>query len=187
MTERLRIPGEPGIWVVILCDIVVFSILFGMYLLFRADHPALFQASQSKLTVGFGLVDSFLLITSSLAVVGAVNADRAGQSQVATRFLTIAIALGCLFVVSKGIEWGVKVDHHLVPKTNAFFMLYYGLTGMHLLHVFLGLFVLWLVRRMVGRGSGGRHDRALLESGAAFWHMVDLLWLVLFATVYFVH
>jgi nitric oxide reductase NorE protein len=188
MTERLnKIPGEPGIWFVILGDIVIFTVLFGLYLFFRADHPGLFEAAQSRLTVGFGILDSVLLITSSLAVVGGTNAARARDSRNASRFFAIAIALGTAFVISKGIEWGIKVDHDLVPKTNDFWMLYYGLTGMHLFHVFLGLFILWLVRRMANRGMDGPYDRVLLEGGAAFWHMVDLLWLVLFATVYFIH
>lgn len=182
-----RVPGEPGIWIVVLGDIAAFLVLFGTFLVYRADQPAVFAASQAELSPAFGFVNTLLLLTSSLAVVAGVHAHRAADGPSARRAFHVAIALGGLFVVSKAIEWTSKADAGYVPDRDAFFSLYYVLTGLHLLHVVVGLTVLWLLARIAGRGDRRAQDPQLVESGAIFWHMVDLLWVVLFALVYFVH
>ncbi|MGE4428633.1 MAG: cytochrome c oxidase subunit 3, partial [Solirubrobacteraceae bacterium] len=180
-------PGEPGIWVVIVGDVVVFVILFGLFLHYQGEQPEQFAASQSRLEPGFGFINTVWLLVSSLAVVIGVNAVRLGRTVSADRAFRIAFWFGVAFVVTKGIEWGLKIDAGYVPHTDDFFMLYYVLAGLHLLHVFVGLLVLSLVRRAARRPLTGVHDRQMIESGAVFWHMVDLLWLVLFPLLYFVH
>lgn len=188
MTRARRIPGEAGVWIVVLGDVVTFLILFGTFLAYRADQPALFAASQAQLTPAFGFVNTLLLLTSSLAVVAGVHAHRAADVPAARRALWTAFGLGALFVVSKAVEWTSKAQAGDVPDSDAFFGLYYVLTGLHLLHVLVGLLVLALLTRIVGRTDvRASHDTAYVESGAIFWHMVDLLWVVLFALVYFVH
>jgi nitric oxide reductase NorE protein len=181
-----RLPGEPGIWLVMVLDLAVFSALFVAYLLYLGDGRATFAASQSHLSPTFGVVNTLILLSSSLAVVAGVTAARQGDRRRGSRLLLVATVLGSLFVVSKGIEWGGKIDAGLVPATDAFFMLYYALTGLHLLHVLVGLLVLLLARRMVRGGTGGPHEKAVLESAGIVWHLVDMLWMVLFPLVYFV-
>jgi nitric oxide reductase NorE protein len=116
--QERRIPGEPGLWIVIIGDMLVFSILFGLYLHYRADQPALFAGSQDKLSVGFGFANTLVMLASSVAVVAGVHAARAARADLARRAFAITIALGLVFVTLKGFEWGSKLNHDLVPNTN---------------------------------------------------------------------
>jgi len=183
----LRIPGEPGLWIVIIGDMLVFSILFGLYLHYRADQPALFARSQDKLAVGFGLANTLVMLTSSVSAVAGVRAARAARPDIARRAFAITMALGLVFCTLKGFEWGTKIHHDLVPSTNDFFMLYYVLTGIHLGHVLTGTLVLAILRSVIKRGASTGPSLAFVEGGAVFWHMVDMIWLVLFPLVYLAH
>ncbi len=186
MPER-RIPGEPGLWIVIIGDMLVFSILFGLYLHYRADQPELFASSQNMLSVGFGFANTLVMLASSVAVVAGVHAARAARADLARRAFSVTIALGLAFITLKGFEWGTKINHDLVPATNDFFMMYYVLTGIHLGHVLVGMLVLAILRNVVARAASGGVSRAFVEGGAVFWHMVDMVWLVLFPLVYLAH
>ncbi|WP_354698006.1 Cytochrome c oxidase subunit 3 [Paraconexibacter sp. AEG42_29] len=182
-----QVPGEPGIWLVVIADLVVFAVLFGMFLNYRAEQPALWAASQAKLTAGFGFANTVILLTSSLAVVAAVNATRLGRTVDAGRAFAAAMGCGLVFVALKAVEWTLKARDGVVPDTNDFFAQYYVFTGLHLLHVLVGLTALLFARRIARAGAHGPHDQGLVQSAAIFWHLVDLLWLLLFPIVYFVH
>ncbi len=182
-----RVPGEPGIWLVVVGDLLIFGVLFGMFLHYRAEQPELFAASQRELTPAFGFVNTLVLLGSSLAVVAAVNAVRLGRSLAASRALLAAMLLGGTFVVLKAVEWTTKARAGIVPDTNDFFQQYYVFTGLHLLHVLVGLTALLFARRIAAAGARRPQDLALIQGAAVFWHLVDLLWLILFPLVYFVH
>jgi nitric oxide reductase NorE protein len=127
------------------------------------------------------------MLASSVAVVAGVHAVRAACADLARRAFAVTIALGLAFVTLKAFEWGSKINADLVPNTNDFFMLYYVLTGIHLGHVLVGMLVLGILRQVVARGATGGVSRAFVEGGAVFWHMVDMIWLVLFPLVYLAH
>jgi nitric oxide reductase NorE protein len=185
--QERRIPGEPGVWIVIVGDILLFSVLFGVYLDYRGQNPDLFAASQDKLSLGFGLANTLVMLTSSLLVVAGVHAARALRADLARRAFAGAMALGLVFAALKAMEWGSKINADLVPNTNDFFMLYYVLTGIHLTHVVVGMLVLGALRYLTAQGAAAGPRRAMLESGAIFWHLVDMIWLVLFPLVYLAH
>jgi len=185
--QQRRIPGEPGLWIVIIGDMLVFAILFGVYLHYRADAPALFAKSQMHLSRPFGLANTFVMLSSSLAVVAGVQAARASRIDLARRAFAVAIALGVAFATLKGFEWGTKIDANLVPNTNKFYMMYFILTGIHLGHVVVGMLVLAVLRQVVRGGPVEGTRRALVEGGGVFWHMVDMIWLVLFPLIYLAH
>ena len=173
--ETKRVPGEPGLWIVVFGDILVFSALFCMFLYYRSADPGGFASSQLNLSPAVGLFDTLVLLTSSLAVVLAVrNKNR--------RYLGAAIVLGAVFVVAKSVEWWSKVDAGFTPNTDMFFMLYFVLTGLHLGHVLVGLFFLSITAPIADRADA--RNVAYLEGAAVFWHMVDLIWLLLFPIVY---
>lgn len=185
-TRARHTPGEAGLWIVIFGDIVVLVALFCMFLWYRSKDPVGFDAAQQVLSPGVGLFETLLLLTSSLAVVGAVDAARAGHATASRRAITIAMVLGGLFVVAKSVEWWSKADAGFTPHTDTFFMLYFVLTGLHLGHVFVGLFFLWLVRTLPGKPVAGPYDSRYFEGAGVFWHMVDLIWLLLFPLIYLV-
>jgi nitric oxide reductase NorE protein len=189
-TESAKhVPGEPGVWILLFGDMVVFTVLFGVYLNHRVQHEALFAASQAALNRTLGAVNTLVLLCSSMLIVLAALAFRNPRLRHLTSRLTLAgAAVGSCFVVVKVMEYHEKVSAGLTPSTNEFFMYYFVLTGLHLAHVVIGLIVLTVLSRLVRNKHAPTPTQiALFESGACFWHMVDLLWLIIFPLIFLVH
>jgi nitric oxide reductase NorE protein len=183
-TSAGHIPGEAGVWVLILGDMFAFSAFFAVFLVHRAQNVALFSVSQTTLERRFGLLNTALLLTSSLFVARAVMAARAGAPRRSARLLILALGCGAGFVVSKAFEWGGKIAAGITLNSNEFYSFYYMFTGVHLLHVLVGMGVLMYLLARSRRGAPGASYVAVMEGGGAFWHMVDLIWVVLFALFY---
>ncbi|MEE6176093.1 cytochrome c oxidase subunit 3 [Mycobacterium sp. 050134] len=181
-----HLPGEEGIWVLIFGDMTVFAILFGVYLYYRGAQPSVFAGSQLLLNRTFGAVNTLVLLTSSLLVVTAVRAVRRNAYELARRLIYGALACGGIFIVDKALEYGQKIAHGLVPASNQFFMYFYVMTGLHLFHVVIGMALLMFIARLTRRTALTARDLGYLESAACFWHMVDLLWIVIFPLLYLV-
>jgi nitric oxide reductase NorE protein len=182
-TEQDRgLPGDIGMWVFVLGDLVIFGAYFVIFMIYRTQDTALFLESQQHLDQNVGVVNTLVLLVSSWFVARGVRAARAGDHPLALR-LTIGAGLcGVLFVLLKIYEWSSKIGQGLTLSSNDFFMFYYMLTGVHLFHVLLGLIILGIVFRDL-RDPNLRRV-AVAEIGATYWHMVDLLWIVIFALVY---
>jgi nitric oxide reductase NorE protein len=186
-TDRVkprRLPGVEGIWVFIGADSVIFAILFLSFMQDRLKDPALFEASRQSLNMNLGGLDTLILLTSSWSVALAVQAMKRDLVHLEPRYLLGGALTGLMFVVSKSIEYFQKFAHGLTPGTNPFYMWYFTLTGIHLTHVVVGaslLTYLWIRSR---RGTYDHLHKAVPESVASFWHLVDLLWIVLFPLLY---
>ena len=179
-----RIPGEAGVWVFLLGYMVVFAQLFAVFVYYRAADVPLFASAQHSLNQSLGALNTLLLLTSSWFVIHAVEAVRAHRAALARGLLVAAFLCGIGFMVVKYFEYGEKLRAGLTITSNDFFMYYYLLTGIHLLHVTLGMTVLvYLWQRLRSATDIDAHISAV-ESGASFWHMVDILWILLFALVY---
>lgn len=181
-----HVPGEAGLWVFILGDMLVFGLFFGIFITLRGDGLEEFRAGRETLSTGFGVANTLLLLTGSILVVLAMRAVRSHRRDLASRLLLGAIATGAVFAINKAIEYGEKFDAGLNPTTNDFYTLYFAFTGIHLLHLLIGVVALAFMVRLTRRPTVGEHDTSLFESGATFWHLVDLLWLVLFPLFYLV-
>lgn len=177
-----RIPGEPGVWLLIFGDLMVFAAFFLCFALARSNAPAAFAADHLLLDRRLGLLGSLLLLSSSLFVALGMHRLRE-QRPGARRHFGISIALGGGFVVCKLAEYAQKIHRGVTPLTSDFFMYYFTFTAIHLLHVLLGLVVLVLMRASA-RPPLTAQRFLLIESGGLFWHVVDLLWIVLFALFY---
>lgn len=181
-----RIPGEGGIWLLVFADLLVFSALFAAFLVNRSEDEALFRAGQEQLSQASGLINTVLLLTSSLFVVAGVRAFQRQRGAIAVRAFGGAVLCGLGFVVSKYVEYGDKADHGIGPNSGEFFQYFYLMTGLHLFHLTVGLG--FLAHMMVTARRSCTPSRLLrVEVGATYWHMVDLLWIVLFALLYMVH
>ena len=178
-----RVPGEPGVWILVFGDLGVFAIFFATFAYYRALEPALFHTAQMALNQGLGLLNTLLLLTSSLCVVKAVEAARRQDILAGPRWALAGMLLGLGFVFVKAVEYGEKISAGLYPTTNNFFMLYFAFTGIHLVHVLVGLAVLAFLRSRVSRLVAPEQIN-VVESCAIFWHLVDILWVVLFALLY---
>jgi len=179
-----RLPGEEGVWVFILGDMVVFALFFGTLVVTRGQDPDLYRDAQAHLSQGAGTLNTMLLLTSSLFVALGLRGARSTVPRDASRWFGLAMLCALGFVVVKAFEYRAKVDTGLTPGVNDFWMYFFVFTGIHLLHVVIGLGVLAHLRVRVRRPSLEERDLTIIESGACYWHLVDLLWLVLFALLY---
>jgi nitric oxide reductase NorE protein len=171
-------------WVFLLGDMMVFALLFGIYLDNHQRQLALFDRSQLRLDPAYGAVNTLLLLTASLFVVKGVGVMRGGGE--ATLYVLAALSCGLGFGVVKSVEWGEKLSAGLHPSTNHFFMYYFVLTGLHFFHYLIGMGLLVFILRLSRRRELSVRQVVYLEGAACFWHMVDLLWLVLFPLLYLV-
>jgi nitric oxide reductase NorE protein len=185
-TLKKRIPGEVGVWIFILGDMTVFAVFFTYYLVQRSKQRDLFDLSQATLNKNFGAVNTVFLLISSLFVVIGVRAMRSAQRDLAQRLIAGAFLCGIAFVLVKVFEYHERIAAHQTPSTNGFYLLYFVLTGLHLFHLVIGLAVLIVLRSMARRSELSTNQWAFFEGGACFWHMVDLLWLVLFPLIFLV-
>jgi nitric oxide reductase NorE protein len=179
-----RLPGVDGVWVFIGADSVIFAILFMSFMQDRLKNPALFEASRQTLNMHLGGIDTLILLTSSWSVALAVQAMKRDEVDREPLLLLGGAVTGLMFMVSKSIEYFQKFAHGITPGTNPFYMWYFTLTGIHLIHVVAGtsmLTYLWVRSR---RGTYDHLHKAVPESVASYWHLVDLLWVMLFPLLY---
>jgi nitric oxide reductase NorE protein len=175
-------PGQPDMWVLVMVEALTFSAYFVVYLIWRMRRPELYLESQARLSRELGVADTLILLTSSWSIARCVQRARAGDYRGALASAVLTILLGLLFTGAKLYEWGSKVAQGLYFGTNEFFSFYYFLTGMHLLHVLVGFIVLGVVVHQLW--SPARRSQELIETGATYWHMVDFLWMIIFALLY---
>jgi len=180
------VPGETGIWVLIFGDMVAFAAFFGVFMYSRGQDPALFDQSRTHLSVGYAVVNTVLLLTSSLFVAAAVRDFRAGGRRLAPRLFVLAAVCGLGFVVNKALEYRAEIDSGITLTTNLFYTFFFTLTGIHLLHLIIGLIGLGVMWRLARRPEDKPGNLLVIEVGASYWHMVDLLWIVIFPLLYLV-
>lgn len=181
-----RIPGEEGIWFLIAGDLVLFSLLFLLFLHYRAGQLEVFEQGHARLNQGWGLVNTLLMLSSSWLVATGVQAARRQRARAASACFGLGLLCGLGFAVVKGFEYSEKIAADLTITTNDFFMLYFAYTGIHLIHVLIGMGVLTTLMIYSRSGNFTAAKLGHLETGASFWHLVDLLWIVLFALLYLV-
>lgn len=183
-------PGDFGIWIIIYIELITFGAFFLGYAYSRRLDVALFNASQLLLDQRAGFVNTLLLITSSWLVAKAVYTIKHVKKDKAIKeaafYLLGAIGFGCVFLVIKLVEFSAKYAQGINLSTNTFFMFYFILTIFHFLHVLLGLIILYNLYAKTKQGGYTQHEHTGLESGASYWHMVDLLWIVLFILIYII-
>lgn len=177
-------PGDLAIWVFILAELLAFGVFFVVYAHARMHDVALFNAGQATLDRNAGALNTVLLITASWCVARAVAAIRRDRSAASARWLAAGMALGVAFLVVKLFEYQAKFAAGIDLTTNAFYMFYLSLTFFHFMHVILGLIILAAVWLKARRGGYSAAEHRGMETGASYWHMVDLVWIVLFPLVY---
>lgn len=181
--QAKRIPGEKEFWLCVVGDLIVFSVLFLFYVFQRKANLEQFQIDQALLSQNVGLLNTLILLTSSLLVAIGVQRLRLQRQNVA-RFLLGGIFFGCCFVVIKAFEYWEKLSSGIdLSSEYSFFKLYFAITGIHLAHVIVGILVL-LISLNLSKTEKPRRHLKFVECSALFWHMVDLLWIVIFALLY---
>ncbi len=183
-----------GMWLFLVTEMVLFGGLFVAYSYMRYRYPAEFHHGGQELNVALGVINTIVLLTSSLTVVLSIVAIQRAEKRATMALLYGTVGLGLTFLVIKGFEWAAKFQHGLYPNSahlatlppgeQVFFGLYFTMTGLHGLHVLVGICVLSVLARMVARGSI-RQDRYIhLENGGLYWHLVDVIWIFLLPLFY---
>jgi len=170
------LPGNPIMWVLIWSELLVFGAALGGFAVARLLDPQTFDASQAHLDRFLGGINTMVLLTSGFLAALAVRARSDGASKASRWWMIASIAVGSVFVYVKVLEYSTKLDAGFNIETNTFFTLYYLITGFHFFHVIFGLVILSIVT--------WKNSLENLETGAAFWHMIDLIWLLIFPLLY---
>jgi nitric oxide reductase NorE protein len=181
-----RLPGDAGVWLFIAADTFMFALFFSSFMYERTKNVALFNVSQHALNPTIGALNTVFLLTGSWFVVMAVEAAKRRLQKTLIACLGAAVACGVAFGTVKIFEYRDKIVHGITMLTNDFYMYYFALTGLHFVHLVIGIVVLTVLLTMARAGITGEYQR-YLESGASYWHMVDLLWIMLFPLFYLVH
>lgn len=177
-------PGDFAIWIFIYAELLVFGIFFLSYAFARSQNVELFNESQLNLNRISGAINTLILITSSYFVVRAVAAIRENKSLLCVRWLLAAIVLASAFIGIKLFEFISIYSEGISLSTNDFYMFYLSMTFFHFMHVIMGMVILIAVMRKAKQGGYSNEDHTGVETGASYWHMVDLVWIILFPLVY---
>ena len=194
--EQQRAVSTLGMWVFLAQEIMFFGGAFCAYVIYRTLFPEAFGHASVHLDVRLGTFNTAVLIASSLSMALAVHAAQTGARRAQVGFLALTIALGAAFLGIKAIEYHHKFVEHLVPgagfhmegfdgpQAQIFFSLYFGMTGMHALHMIVGVgLLLWLMVQ----GSRNRFSPEYftpVEVTGLYWHFVDIVWIFLFPLLY---
>jgi cytochrome c oxidase subunit 3 len=188
--------GRLGMWLFICTEILLFGGLFLLYSVYRYRHHVDFHAASLLLDRVFGTTNTIVLITSSLTVVLSIHELRQGNIKLARLFLVFTILCGLAFLGIKSFEWGAKFEHGLYPNAPhllsrpfgeiLYFGLYFSMTGLHAIHVIVGMSIFIFVYRQIGKGAVTGDRPILLENSGLFWHLVDIIWIFLFPLFYLI-
>ncbi len=187
ITDQRKLAGDEGVWFFICADITLFGVLFGLFMVERYKAVALFEQSRLALDPLLGALNTLILLSSSWLVALAVHSARAGQREAVGRYLVLSMLVGAGFAVTKVFEYWHKIAAGITLLTNDFFMFYFALTGLHFLHFLVGLVVLGVCWFKSRHEAIDARYVVWIESSGCYWHMVDLLWIVLFPMLYLLH
>lgn len=176
------VPGQPDMWALVLFEACLFSAYFVVYMVCRVQSPELYLQSQAQLSAGLGVINTLVLLVSSWSIARCVQAAREGAYQAALKNALLTLFFGLLFVSLKTFEWSMEIQKGFVFTTNEFFSFYYFLTMIHVIHVVVGFVVLGVVIYQIW--SPARRSQEIIETGATYWHLVDFLWVIIFALLY---
>ena len=179
-----RLAGDGVVWLLVLAELLTFGLLFISFAVTRHLQPEVFAPGQAALSLHTGALNTLLLVAASWAAVRAVRCFESDQGRAGAHWLLVALAGAVGFLVVKTHEFAGKVQAGFDWATDSFTLLYTLLTGFHFLHVVVGAIVFAVLWFKARAGAYGRANHMAPASGAVFWHMVDLLWMVLFPLVY---
>ena len=187
-----------GMWVFLVTEIMFFGGVFTAYVAYRSAYPAAFGHASEHLDLTLGGINTAVLIASSLTMALAVHASQLGKRTVLVTFLLLTMALGAVFLGIKAVEYADKFHHHLVPgpsfafagpdphHAEIFFSLYFAMTGLHALHMVIGLGVLAVLVLQARKGRFGTRYHTPIEVAGLYWHFVDIVWIFLFPLLYLI-
>ena len=194
--EQQKDASTLGMWLFLVTEIMFFGGLFTAYVVYRHKFPQAFMLGSHSLDITLGGFNTAVLICSSLTMALAVNAAQLGARRLLVTFLILTIALGSVFLGIKAVEYHEKFVNHHVPgpsfhfegpesrNAELFFSLYFGMTGLHALHMVVGIALLAILAVRARRGDFGSDYFTPIDMTGLYWHFVDIVWIFLFPLLY---
>jgi len=194
--HRDDVGARMGMWLFLFTELILFGGMFILYSVYRYMHPDSFHLAAKELNTIVGTFNTAILLTSSLTMVLAITAIQRKQKSLSIffQFITIVLALG--FMVNKYFEWSAKFHHGIYPGSETllskpsgeivFFGLYYVMTGLHGLHVIIGIVLIAVMMRFTSKEIITSDSYVKLESAGLYWHLVDIIWIFLFPLFYLI-
>ncbi|HPF51189.1 MAG TPA: cytochrome c oxidase subunit 3 [Draconibacterium sp.] len=187
-----------GMWLFIFTELLLFGGLFIVYSVYRFMNPDAFHLAGEELNRFIGSLNTVILLISSMTIAMATTALRKGDRKLAIALVAISFVIGFVFLVNKYFEWGVKFSHGIWPGSEhmlnemsqgeiLFFGLYFVMTGLHALHIIIGMIIMIFAIKGLANGKITVNRPSLLDNAGLYWHLVDLIWIFLFPLFYLIH
>jgi len=196
--EQQQHAATLGMWVFLMTEVLFFGGLFMAYTLYRTWYPDMFVQASSHLNITLGAVNTVVLIGSSLTMALGVHAAQLGERRSTVVYLILTMILGSVFLGVKVVEYADKFHHHLVPGPNfefaapwtqqaqLYFSLYFAMTGLHALHMIIGLGIMIVMTVWTWQGRFSAEYYTPIEITGLYWHFVDIVWIFLFPLLYLI-
>lgn len=190
--------GSLGMWAFLLTEILFFGGLFAAYLVYRSAYPDVFADASHHMNVLLGGINTAILLASSLTMALAVRSAQIGDNQKLITFLVVTICFGLVFLGIKAVEYAHKFEEHHVPgvnflyegpyaaKVQIYFILYFIMTGVHALHLIIGVGVLTFIAAKAARNRFTTQYYSPVEVSGLYWHFVDIVWIFLYPLLYLI-
>ena len=185
-----------GMWLFLVTELLFFGGLFLLYSVYRSMYMQAFHSAAMEENIVLGTANTIILITSSLTMALSIAAIRRGEKKMSSVFQVMTVLLGALFLVNKYFEWGAKISHGIYPGSPLmlqtdkgevlFYSLYYVMTGIHGLHVIIGIGVILAMLLFTRREKITSESFVKLENTGLYWHFVDIVWIYLFPLFYLI-
>jgi len=183
-------------WLFLYSEIILFGGMFVLYAVYFYTYPDDFVAGGKELNRIIGAINTVILLISSFTVAASITAIRKGSKKLTLFLIGFSFSCGVIFLINKYFEWGAKFHHDIYPNSetlvdgppgqNIFFGLYYVITGLHGLHVIIGMTLLAISFVLTQKGKIHAERFAMLENSGLYWHLVDLIWIFVFPLFYLV-
>ena len=196
--EQQREAGLLGMWTFLVTEVLFFGGLFTGYAIYRHAHPEAFQIGSHLLNLPLGTINTAVLILSSLTMAMGVHSAQTGRRRRLILFLLLTMLLGATFLGIKFVEYDHKFVEHLVPgahfaykgphspEVELFLSFYFAMTGMHALHMVIGLGIMTVLVFMAQKGRFTREYHAPVVIAGLYWHFVDIVWIFLYPLLYLI-
>ncbi len=190
--------SKVGMWLFIFTELLLFGGLFIVYSVYRYLNAEAFHLAAEELNTAIGAFNTIILLVSSMAIAMSTTALQKGQKRVAIRLVVFTLFIGVVFLVNKYFEWGIKIDHGIWPGSEhmlesmsqgeiLFFGLYFVMTGLHAVHIVVGLIIMGFAIHGIRTGKVNAKRPSLLDNCGLYWHLVDLIWIFLFPLFYLIN
>jgi cytochrome c oxidase subunit 3 len=194
--HRDDLASKTGMWLFLFTEMLLFGGLFVVYTVYRFRNPVAFHLAAGELNVFIGTLNTMILLTSSATIAMSVTAIQKRNKKLTLLLLGITVLLGIVFLINKYIEWGGHIKEHIYPGSSIlalrgqgdvlFYGLYYFMTGLHALHIIIGLAFIGFIIVFIIRDKVNFENFVLLENSGLYWHLVDLIWIFLFPLFYLI-